>query len=237
MYCRGLTEIYLGAGVTSIDERVFNHCTSLTNIEVSPDNTYFASVDGNLYNTKNNEFTQYAPGKTESSFVIPDGIEKIQQNAFYGCASLESVTIPESVKSIGRYAFYGCTGLTSIVIPNGVTAVYDYAFYECTGLKEITLSSGLTQIYSFSFATCTSLTNLVIPEGVTELQNFSFTWCDNLMTITIPSSITRIGGWAFNYCENISDVYYNGSEDMWRQITISQSGNEYLLNANMHYSE
>ena len=46
----------------------------------------------------------------------PSGIESIDNNSFYGCSGLASVTIPNSVTSIGDSAFYGCSGLASITI-------------------------------------------------------------------------------------------------------------------------
>ena len=41
----------------------------------------------------------------EKSFVIPDSVTSIGEDAFLGCESLESITIPDSVTSIGEYAF------------------------------------------------------------------------------------------------------------------------------------
>ncbi len=63
----------------------------------------------------------------------------IDDNAFFYCFELTSITIPSSVKSIGEYAFSNCKNLTSIILPNGLTSIGNWAFSECTGLESITV--------------------------------------------------------------------------------------------------
>ena len=74
--------------------------------------------------------------------IIPQGITKIEDEAFYGCENLTSMVIPDSVTTIGNEAFSGCKNLTSIVIPDSVTEIGFSAFYGCTALKKIYVSKG-----------------------------------------------------------------------------------------------
>ena len=112
--CTGLTSVTIGNSVTSIGNSAFSGCYSLTSINVSDENTTYKSVDGNLYSKDGKTLIQYAIGKTDSSFIIPDSVVGLGDGAFYECASLTSVKIPKSVTSIGNYAFEDCTSLTSI---------------------------------------------------------------------------------------------------------------------------
>lgn len=44
--------------------------------------------------------------------------EDIENNAFYNCTKLTSITIPEGVTSIGKSAFAYCSKLTSVTFKN-----------------------------------------------------------------------------------------------------------------------
>ena len=54
--------------------------------------------------------------RSDTEVTIPDGVTRIDSEAFDGCIALASVTIGDSVTSIGENAFSGCSGLTSITI-------------------------------------------------------------------------------------------------------------------------
>ena len=56
---------------------------------------------------------------------IPDGVERINESAFYYNSELESVTIPASVSEIRRDAFWECRGLKSITVLNPNCYFYD----------------------------------------------------------------------------------------------------------------
>ena len=64
------------------------------------------------------ELIQYAIGKSDTLFAIPDGVTSVGEDAFYYCSSLTSITIPDSVTSIGVGAFSRCSSLTSVIFEN-----------------------------------------------------------------------------------------------------------------------
>ena len=49
---------------------------------------------------------------------LPEGLERIYENAFEGCVSIESMIIPSTVTEIGRSAFEGCTNLKYFIVLN-----------------------------------------------------------------------------------------------------------------------
>ena len=233
--CTGLTSITIPNSVTSIASWAFDGCTGLTSINVASGNNYYSDNNGVLFNKKKTELIRYPEGKSQTSYTIPDSVTSIGNWAFDGCTGITSITIPNSVTSIGAHAFDGCTGLTSITIPNSVTSIGYMAFYGCTGLTSIAIPNSVTSIGNWAFFECTGLTSITIPNSVTSIGDGAFNSCTGLTSITIPDSVTSIGDKAFRDCTGLKDVYYTGSKDEWKAISVgSYNGN--LLDATIHYN-
>ena len=151
--------------------------------------------------------------------VISDGIEKIEDEAFYDCDSLTSVVIPDSVTSIGEYAFKACSSLTSVVIGNGITDIGSNAFQWCDSLTSVYITDleAWCNIW-FNNASANPLsgaklylnnelvTELVIPNKVTEIAGYTFYDCDSLTSVVIPDSVTSIGEYTFYDCDSLTSV-------------------------------
>ncbi len=118
--CSSLTSITIPDSVTSIGNSAFYNCSSLTSITVDENNINYKSIDGNLYTKDGTTLIQYAIGKKETSFMIPNSVTSIRNSAFSGCSNLTSITISNSVTSIENYAFYGCSKLTTVYYKGSV---------------------------------------------------------------------------------------------------------------------
>ena len=143
-----LTSINIPNSVTNIGERAFYGCKSLTNIiipssVVNMNGNPFLGWDGDLYNESKafvyerqvlfnkDKTTLIAYRSKEKSYIIPNSVTNIGDNAFWHCESLTNINIPNSVTNIGDRAFMYCKSLTNINIPNSVTNIGDCAFAEC----------------------------------------------------------------------------------------------------------
>jgi len=112
--CSSLTSVNIGSGVTNIGLGAFSSCSSLYNILVDENNANYKDINGNLYKKDGTVLIQYAIGKTQTSFIIPEGVKSIGSNAFRNCNTLTTIVIPDSVISISSYAFYDCANLRTI---------------------------------------------------------------------------------------------------------------------------
>ena len=85
-----------------------------------------------------------------------------------------------------------------------------------------------------AFEGCTGLTSITIPNSVTSIGWGAFYGCTGLTSITIPNSVTSIYSSAFYGCAGLTDVYYTGTEEQWKKISIGDY-NDSLTSAKIHY--
>ena len=246
--CANLASIVIPYSVISIGDYAFEACANLASITVDKNNEYYKSIDGNLYTKDGKTLIQYAVGKSDTSFTIPNSVTSIGDSAFRDCTSLTSVTIPDSVTSIGWHAFSNCTSLTSITVyeNNAYYKDIDGNLYSKDGKTLIqyaigktdtsfAIPNGVTSIGDDAFCNCTSLTSVTIPDSVTSIGDDAFMECTRLKNVIIPDSVEIIGSYTFYYCENLENVYYTGTETEWTEISIGDA-NEDLTDATIHYN-
>ena len=172
---------------------------------------------------------------TETHVVIPDGVQIIDDDAFSGCQSMQSVSIPDSVTQIRDRAFRSCSELRSVTIPTGVTAIGSEAFCRCSSLQSITLPDSVTRLGDSMFLYCPKLqgtvyenavylgnesnpylflqkavnkeiTSCQIHEKTKVIFTEAFSDCEKLKDVTIPDGVTHIGNFAFHYCSSLQSI-------------------------------
>ncbi len=213
--CSSLNEIVIPNSVTSIGEDAFGSCENFENVFVEPQNSYYKSVDGILYDVDMEQLL-CCPSK-KSEVEIPESVTKIGNWAFADCNRISRVRMPNNVKSIGDWAFIRCTLLSTITFPNGLQYIGQGAFSECSELDEIIIPNTMTTINDWAFSDCKALKKVIIPNSVTSIGESSFHSCESLSEITIPSSVTSIGGRAFSFTalreitipDSVTSIGYN----------------------------
>ncbi len=204
--CVNLTSIELPGSVSSFGKVALSGCFGLKDITVAEHNTVFCSIDGNLYTKNGKRLIQYAIGKSNTSFTVPDTVTLIGEGALAFCSNLISIQVPASVTSIGAYAFRFCTGLTNVTFGENsrLALIGDYAFGDCDSLTNVAFgeNSQLTSISRAVFSSCSNLKSIEIPSKVTSIGDLAFRDCTAL---TIYAEVTEKpsgwnNGWNFSNC-------------------------------------
>ena len=183
--------IQLPATIQSIGQQAFYSADNLTEIDIPSSVKYIESRA--FYRTGLEKIT------------LHDGLESIDDHAFYDNNYLTDFTLPQTLKSIGEQAFYSCNLLTTMVIPESVTTIGKNAFEDCFNLVSVTLPSGWTELPEGIFQG-TALKSVVIPTGVTKIGYRAFYGCWALNSVTIPASVQTIKNEAFMNCRSLTSV-------------------------------
>jgi len=138
---------------------------------------------------------------------LPEGLIRIEYNAFYGCASLKRINIPSTIEEIGGSAFENCHKLDKITLPDGLQRLSNYAFYHCESLQRINIPPRLQVINEGAFCNCESLTDIRFSEGLREIGEDAFSRCVYLVSVTLPSSLKVVGIESFEGCERLNKVH------------------------------
>ena len=112
-----LESITLSSNVVSVGHIALRDCA---HIDVHAENSIYSSIDGNLYSNNGTVLVQYATAKTETAFVIPASVRKIESYAFMRSQNLMSITIPANVTSIGFSVFEWCDRLGNVTFDNTI---------------------------------------------------------------------------------------------------------------------
>jgi len=201
--CGSLTSIEIPASVTSIGSVAFFGCCNLTSIEIPSSVT---SIGDDAFS--------YCDSLTSVSFGENSQLTSIGDDAFSYCDSLTSVSFGENsqLTSIGDDAFYFCRSLTSIEIPASVTSIGSFAFHNCDSLTSVSFgeNSQLTSIGSFAFYFCYSLTSVSFGENsqLTSIGSDAFLYCISLTSVSFGdnSQLTSIGEDAFRSCRSLTSI-------------------------------
>lgn len=131
--------------------------------------------------------------------IIPDSVESIGGQAFYGCINLTSVKLPSKLKKIEQRTFGDCRVLKNINIPETVTEIGEIAFGGCLSLKDVKLPKKLLSIGWYGFGNCKSLTSITLPDGIKIIRTRTFQDCTELRNVYIPKNVMNIEENAFHY--------------------------------------
>ena len=230
-YCTILENVVIGNSVTFIDDDAFYGCSKLANVYYKGNEDSWNSIDiknanGEDYYLIDNNFYYYSETEptTEGNFWHwVDGEVVVW----------EPYVAPETPNySIGLE--YTSNGDGTCVITGIGTCTDTNLFIPATspdgdiivGIKAWAFSSAYDRI-----------TNVVFCEGsqLETIGDSAFYYCYKMKNVVIPKSVTSLESLAFHGCEGLENVYYGGTPDDWKNISVYDYGDYFLLLATMYY--
>ncbi len=184
------------------------------------------------------------------SVVVPSTVKKIGKYAFAYCSGLNTVTLSEGINVLEEGAFFDCVNLATINLPDSITyigrnvlcntkimplleqyeredptlpatepifdmsnwkngALYIGKHLMCVDLTKsgnFAVAEGTKTIAGEAFYWCNKLTSVTIPNGVVSIGEYAFYNCDGLKSISLPDSVKIIGKSAFDICDNLQTI-------------------------------
>ena len=181
-----------------------------------------------------------------TGLILPDTVEYIDVNAFFGCEELTRVRWSAGLRKINSGAF-DRTGLETLVLPEGVTFLGGNAFGHAK-LKSVSLPSTVAKMTATNeksdanpFAFCENLEEIYVAEGNKAYKsdgNCVMRREDNTLVVgckasKIPSYTEHIGRFAFQGAalesvalpEGVTSIedYAFAHNDRLKEITLPQS--------------
>lgn len=111
--CISLKNVSLPASTCVINNSAFAGCKSLERVDISPDNSKFASVDGIVYSKDLSKIVLYPSAHPQDCYTIPNSVNHLRSGLFYNCINLRDIHIHDYV-SLESKTFLNCSSLCTI---------------------------------------------------------------------------------------------------------------------------
>ncbi len=155
--CSSLRSMQIPSQTKDINSKVWIDCTSMESVSVDPANPYFAAKDGVLYCKNFITLLYYPSYKKGSTYILPQGTQKLYPYAFSGNQFLQKISLSKEVKKILPYTFSFCPSLRSIELPDELEQIEPNAFFRCSELSEVNLPAKFQNAKGSIFVQCNQL--------------------------------------------------------------------------------
>lgn len=235
--CDNLTEILLINNIATIGDFAFCSCDNITSVTLGTNIKYIGDYS---FSDCINITALYYTGTYEQGGKISVGYDNdyLTKNVIYECYSENPYYKKGTCGDNLSWILY--TNGELVVSGKGEMTNWDnikrVPWYNLQSkIKKVTICDGVTTVHSLAFRYYNRLTSITIPSTVTDIYYDSFRGCTSLKSVTLGNGVKFIATFAFADCYELTDVYYDGTEKEWNSNINISSGNDYLINANIHF--
>lgn len=185
-------DLILPDGLTVLEDCTFDHCTGLKSVRLPKS---LKKMWGSI--TSQGVFGGCT--SLSGTLVIPDSVELIGHNTFRGCTSIDDIVVGNSVKTIEQRAFYGMGTVNSVYLPENLESMGDQVF-NLTDIKMVTCAAKApptVPFYNYPPFTTNTFHEaiLTVPDESLELYRKAESWrYFRNMKVSGIAEITNAGG-------------------------------------------
>ncbi len=143
-------------------------------------------------------------GKLEA-VELPEGLLRIEDEAFSGCGGLSHVGVPESLVHIGSEAFYE-TAIEEFRVPRWLTEIGPRALVTC-GSRHADAASTLHHVEVDPDNVRFRREPGIVLERIGEGRDRVVLCTDDVDEVRVPETVTEIAPYAFNGARNVKRLY------------------------------
>lgn len=144
--CTYLYMCFLPSTVDTIAGNPFTGCKNLNEIRIASDNNGYYVSNGAVISSRFRTLCCYPPAKSDTSYTIPNKVESIELEAFWGCNNLKELIFPDSVTKIDRWAICDCKNLEKVILSENLESIGECGIIGCNNLKSIKIPKSVTSI-------------------------------------------------------------------------------------------
>ena len=216
IYNNYLESVNIPASIERLGEVIFGSCINLENIFVSDSNHYYSDVEGVLFNKDQSILIHHPINSELIDYIVPEGVIRIEHDAFSQNVNLTSISFPDSLLEIGRQAFLECENLTELNLPENLVNVDDFAFSFCNQITDIFIPASVSSFSSSAFAYTTSFELFTVDEN-----NNNYSTIDGILFVKEKNILVT-------YPAGRTDDSYIIPSDVWFIPSFAFCGNLYL---------
>ena len=133
----GTKEFFIPKHVEKIGENALT-IRSLEKFTVDPENPYFHTRDGVLFQNSPRKLVRY-PAAKAGAYTIPGDVERVAEGAFNGSSELTSLVLSDSIQGVSRDSFQNCPKLTEVFLPPMCRSFPLSTLGGCKELEKVTV--------------------------------------------------------------------------------------------------
>ena len=178
MNCSSLKKIVLPKAVEKISDNAFSGCNSLKELDLS------------LIKEIGDFAFAGCSGLQELDLA---SVNEIGCSAFARCSSLTELEIPQGVKRINSQAFMDCKSIETVNYNAEDCEISNYyIFANCTAVKTVNIGSTVRSIPAYTFSGCSNLERAYFPDIAVQIDPLAFFGCGNVAIVCPNGSYANV---------------------------------------------